>query len=64
VNASELTLEVTTRRGAQTLTATIGANTLISKVAAATNADVTAGNVVIVDLGREVTAAESVLIVK
>jgi hypothetical protein len=43
---------------------TIGANTLISKVAAATNADVTAGNVVIVDLGREVTAAESVLIVK
>jgi hypothetical protein len=43
---------------------TIGANTLVSKVAAATNADVTAGNVVAVDLGREVTAAESVLIVK
>ena len=64
VNGSDLTLEVTTRRGVQTLTATIGANTLISKVAVATNADVTAGNVVIVDLGREVTAAESVLIVK
>lgn len=64
LNGSELTLEVTTRRGVQTLTATIGANTLISKVAAATNADVTAGNVVIVDLSREATAAESVLIVK
>jgi len=63
VNGSGLTLEVTTRRGVQTLTATIGANTLINKVAAATNADVTAGNVVIVDLGREATAAESVLIV-
>ena len=64
VNGSELTLEVTTRRGVQTLTATIGANTLISKVASATNADVTAGNVVVVDLGREATAAKSVLIVK
>jgi hypothetical protein len=48
----------------KTLTATIGANTLISKVASATNADVTAGNVVVVDLGREATAAKSVLIVK
>ena len=64
VNGSELTLEVTTRRGVKTLTATIGANTLISKVASATNADVTAGNVVVVDLGREATAAKSVLIVK
>ena len=41
-----------------------GANTLISKVASATNADVTAGNVVVVDLGREATVAKSVLIVK
>jgi len=64
VNGSELTLEVTTRRGVKMLTATIGANTLISKVASATNADVTAGNVVVVDLGREATAAKSVLIVK
>ena len=64
VNGSVLTLEVTTRRGVKTLTATIGANTLISKVASATNADVTAGNVVVVDLGREATAAKSVLIVK
>jgi hypothetical protein len=64
VNGSGLTLEVTTRRGVQTLTATIGANTLISKVAAATNADVTAGNVVVVDLGREAAAAKSVLVVK
>jgi hypothetical protein len=64
VNGSELTLEVTTRRGVQTLTATIGANTLISEVAAATNADVTAGNTVVVDLGREATAAKSVLIIK
>jgi hypothetical protein len=61
VNGSVLTLEVTTRRGVKTLTATIGANTLISKVASATNADVTAGNAVVVDLGREATAAESVL---
>jgi hypothetical protein len=64
VSGSVLTLEVTTRRGVKTLTATIGANTLISKVASATNADVTAGNVVVVDLGREATAAKSVLIVK
>ncbi len=64
VNGSELTLEVVTRHGVKTLTATIGANTLISKVASATNADVTAGNVVVVDLGREATVAKSVLIVK
>lgn len=64
VNGSELTLEVATRHGVKALTATIGANTLISKVASATNADVTAGNVVVVDLGREATAAKSVLIVK
>ena len=64
VNGSELTLEVATRRGIKTITATIGANTLISKVASATNADVTAGNVVVVDLGREAAAAKSVLIVK
>jgi hypothetical protein len=64
VNGSGLTLEVTTRHGVKTLTATIGANTAISKISAATNADVTAGNAVVVDLGREATAAESVLIVK
>lgn len=64
VDGGELTLEVATRHGVKTLTATIGANTLISKIAAATNADVTAGNAVVVDLGREATAAESVLIVK
>jgi hypothetical protein len=64
VNGSELTLEVTTRDGVKTLTATIGANTLVSNVAPAANADVTAGNAVVVDLGREATSAKSVLIVK
>ena len=64
VNGSTLTFEMTTRRGVRTITATIGANTTISKIAAATNADVTVGNSVVVDLGREATAAESVLIVK
>ncbi len=64
VNGSELTLEVTTRDGVKTLTATIGTNTLVSKVAPAANADATAGNAVVVDLGREATSAKSVLIVK
>ena len=64
VNGDTLTLEVTTRHGVKTLTATIGAATSISKIAAATIADVTAGNAVVVDLGREAATAESVLIVK
>jgi hypothetical protein len=64
VNGSTLTLEMTTRRGVKTITATIGANTVFSKIATATNADLTAGSSVVVDMGREATAAESVLIVK
>jgi hypothetical protein len=64
VNGSALTLEVATRHGVKTLSVTIGANTAISKIAAATNADVNAGSSVVVHLGREATAAESVLIVK
>ena len=64
VNGNTLTLEVTTRHGAKTLTATIGAATSVSKIAAATNADVTAGDAVVVDLRREAATAESVLIVK
>jgi hypothetical protein len=64
VNGSTITLEMTTRRGVKTITVTIGANTVFSKIAAATNADVTAGDSVVVDMGREAVAAESVLIVK
>ena len=64
VNGSTLTLEMTTRRGVKTLTVTIGANTVFSRIATATNADLTAGSSVVVDMGREATAAESVLIVK
>jgi hypothetical protein len=64
VNGSTLTLEMTTRRGVKTVTATIGANTVFSKIATATNADLTAGSSVVVDMGREAAAAESVLIVK
>jgi hypothetical protein len=64
VNGNTLTLEMATRRGVKTITATIGANTAFSKIASATNADVTAGSSVVVDLGREANAAESVLIVK
>ena len=64
VNGSTLTLEMTTRRGVKTITATIGANTVFSKIATATNADLTAGSSVVVDMGREAAAAESVLIVK
>jgi hypothetical protein len=64
VNGSALTLEMATRHGVKTLSVTIGANTAISKIAAATNADVNAGSSVVVHLGREATAAESVLIVK
>ena len=64
VNGSTLTLEMTTRRGVKTITATIGANTVFSTIATATNADLTAGSSVVVDMGREAAAAESVLIVK
>jgi hypothetical protein len=37
---------------------------VFSKITVATNADVTAGDTVVVDLGREANSAESVLIVK
>jgi hypothetical protein len=64
VNGNTLTLEMTTRRGVKTITVTISANTVFSKIATATNADLTAGDSVVVDMGREAAAAESVLIVK
>jgi hypothetical protein len=64
VNGNTLTLEMTTRRGVKTITVTIGANTVFSKIATATNADLTAGDSVVVDMGREAAAARSVLIVK
>jgi hypothetical protein len=64
VNGSTLTVEMATRDGVKALTVTIGVNTSISKIATATNADVTAGDNVVVDLGREATSAKSVLIVK
>lgn len=64
VNGSTLTLEVVTPRGAKTITVAIGANTVISKIATATNADLTVGSNVVLDLGREAAAAKSVLIVK
>jgi len=64
VNGNTLTLEMTTRRGVKTITVTISANTVFSKIATATNADLTAGDSVVVDMGREAAGAESVLIVK
>jgi hypothetical protein len=64
VNGNVLTLEMTTRRGVKTITVTIGANTVFSKIATATNADLMAGSSVVVDMGREAAGAESVLIVK
>ena len=64
VNGNTLTLEMTTRRGVKTVTATIGANTVFSRIATATNADLMAGSSVVVDMGREAATAESVLIVK
>jgi hypothetical protein len=64
VNGSELTLEALTPRGAQTIKVTIGANTSVSKIATATNADLTAGSNVVIDLGPNMPAAKSVLIVK
>lgn len=64
VNGSTLTLEAVTPRGTETFTVTIGANTSISKIATATNADLKVGAHVVVDLGRGTLAAESVLVVK
>jgi len=64
VDGNTLTLEMVTPRGTKTITVTIGANTVFSKIAAATNADLTAGGSVVVDMGREAAAAKSVLIVK
>jgi len=64
VNGSKLTLEVVTPRGTKSITVTIGANTVISKIATATNADLTVGSTVAVDLGRESAAAKVVLIVR
>jgi hypothetical protein len=64
VNGNTLILEVTTRRGVKTITVTISANTVFSKIATATNADLTVGSSVVVDMGREAAGAESVLIVK
>ena len=64
VNGSELTLEFVTPKGTSTFKVTIGATTSISKVSSATNADLTAGSSVVVDLGRGTLGAESVLIVK
>ena len=64
VNGSTLTLEVVTPRGTKTITVTIGANTVISTIATATNADLTVGSNVVVGLGREAAAAKLVLIVR
>jgi hypothetical protein len=64
VNGNTLTLEMTTRRGVKTITVTISTNTVFSRIATATNADLMAGSSVVVDMGREAAAAESVLIVK
>ena len=64
VDGNTLTLEMVTPRGTKTITVTVSDNTVFSKIAAATNADVTAGDSVVVDMGREAAAAESVLIVK
>jgi hypothetical protein len=64
VDGNTLTVEMATRDGVKSLTVTIGATTAISKIATATNTDITIGDSVVVDLGRESTAAKSVLIVK
>ena len=64
VEGSTLTLEMVTPRGTLTITVTVSDATVFSKIAAATNADVTAGDNVVIDLGREATSAKSVLIVK
>ena len=64
VDGNTLTLEMVTPRGTKTITVTVSDNTVFSKIATATNADLTAGDSVVVDMGREAAAAESVLIVK
>lgn len=64
VEGSTLTLEMVTPRGTLTITVTVSDATVFSKIATATNADVTAGDNVVIDLGREATSAKSVLIVK
>lgn len=64
VDGDSLTLEMSTRHGVKRVTVTIGAATSISNIAAATSADIIAGDAVIVDLRRDAAAAESVLIVK
>jgi hypothetical protein len=64
VNGSTLTLETATPRGTKTITVVIGAGTSISKIATTTNADLTAGGNVVVDLGQNMVTAKSVLIVK
>jgi len=64
VDGNTLTLEMVTPRGTKTITVTVSDNTVFSKITAVTNADLTAGDSVVVDMGREAAAAESVLIVK
>ncbi len=64
VNGNTLTLEVVKRHGTKTVTVTIGANTSISKITTATNADLTVDSNVIVGLGREAAAAKLVLIIR
>jgi hypothetical protein len=64
VNGNTLTIEMVTPRGTKTITVTIGADAVFSKISTATNAEVTAGSSVMVDLSYEAAAAESVLIVK
>jgi len=64
VDGSTLTLEMVTPRGTKTITVTVSDATVFSKITVATNADVTAGDNVVVDLAREANSAESVLIVK
>jgi hypothetical protein len=64
VEGSTLTLEMVTPRGTKTITITVSDATVFSKIAAATSADVTAGDNVVVDIGREANSAKSVLIVK
>ena len=64
VNGSQITLEVATPRGVKKATVTIGANTTISKITTASSADLTAGSNVVVELGRNMGAAQSVLIIK
>ena len=63
-DGSTLIVEMATRDRVKTLTVTIGATTSISKIATATNADLTVGDSVVVDLGRDAAVAKSVLIVE